>query len=111
MKVFSILYESRLNPGRISLFTAVAETGEEASRMGLDACNAQFGEILWEPRLANNITIGTLESPVKTQELTIEHDKNWLMKTILDSKDKKLFKAVRSYLSENEVTLIKEQLK
>ena len=113
MKVFSILFESKLNPGRISLFTSACENSEEALAQGEKSCIDNFGDLLWSPRLANNITINAIplvENKDKTKDITASYDKNWVMGKIIETKDINLFNAMRGYMSENEVRLVQEKL-
>ncbi len=113
MKVFSILFEAALNPGKIMLVSVVCETSEEALKHGVNECLKAHGDLLWSPRVANNINvnpIGTVEPHTQIAEPAKDLDKNWVMTQIIEKKDINLFTAMKPYMSENEVKLVEEHI-
>ena len=114
MKVYSILFEAKLVPGKISLFTGLCKDSDEALQLGTTLCIQQYGDLLWTPRVANNLDVKPIKTADNQAKMTeaapLNYDKNWVMKTIIDSKDINLFNAMRGHLSENEVNYLQEHI-
>lgn len=108
-KIYNILFESKLNPGRMGLISIPAVDSETALQSGLIYINQQLGDFGWQPKLTTLIVIETPLQPVISPVVEVEKDKNFLLKCILDNKDEELLKVATKYLMHNEVKYIQKQ--
>ena len=109
MKVFSILFSSQLQPGKQSLISVACNTSEEAYAAATETVKKSYGDFLWTPTLATIIDSKVNGVDAVTVAEPIKEDKNWLLKTIVDNKDKTLFMAAERYMSQPEISFIKDK--
>ncbi len=111
-KIYNILFESKLNPGRMGLISIPAEDSGQALHNSLIHINQQLGDFGWQPKLTTIIILDIPpQQPVVSSVIEVEKDKNFLLKCILDNKDEELLKVATKYLMNNEVKYIQEQWK
>ena len=113
-KIYNILFESKLNPGRMGLLSLPASDSEQALQNGLAYINKQLGDFGWVPKLTTIVMIDTYQPPVVADapvgvSMEVDKDKNFFLKTILDNKDEKLLESSKAYLTENEIKYIKNK--
>ena len=108
MKVYSIYYQSSLYPEKVALGSIIAEDQYKASSMGMEELTKQQGNLNWNIKLINSIDLNNVKIPIK--EEPIKETKNWIIKTIIDNKDKKLKNAVKKYLTQNELLFINDKI-
>jgi len=108
MKVFSICYTTNSLPGHIAMGTAIAKDFQAANAICLKELISTKGDMGWTPNVFsfNDVAKVPETEVVDNSKLT----KNWLIKTIINNKDKKLFSVSKKYLSGNENNFIKEKL-
>lgn len=112
MNVYSIMYESMAEKGRIAMTTFSEDNIEKAHIKGLNNVIASYGQLAWVPRLITYGTIADLSEMTVAQhpKKEVALDKNWLMQTIISSKDIALLDAANKHLSQNEVSYIRQKL-
>lgn len=124
MKVFSITFQSLTQPDKFGMYLSIAPNLEEAYKEGFRRIIADQGDLMWKPIMQTFIDIHFQpmpnQSPVvpvapmakdelKTESLV--ETKSWIMKTIIDNKDKVLFKSAKKYLEKPEILFITDKIK
>lgn len=100
-KVFSIVYNSRKKPEKLSMYSGLHKTFEEAKKKGIERVVKDYGDISWVP---------LLQSLVEIEDINI-YDKNSVLNIIVKKKDRKLFNAMKPYITKNEILLVNDKLK
>lgn len=111
MFLFSIVFQSILQPSKVVLSTTVAKDNAEAYSKGLATIKAQQGDLLWVPIVIQSVAIENLvkdfsHSKDSAQGTVVETpviavDENWTYRTIIEKKDKALFDAMLPYMDEH----------
>ena len=115
MKSYSTLFHSTLQPERFAMSTVIADSPDEAMVKMSNSLLALYGNLGWMASLTNVVDL-TGQMPVPQTAPTvlevkpIDYDKNWLMKTIVDSRDKILFNAAKKHLKEPDIAYLKSKL-
>jgi len=105
MKVISVAYQAMKSPGRMALFiTKNADNKDAAISEGNLAVIKKEGDLDWKEVLVSQLDLGDIDIETEKQS------KNWLLKTIIDNKDKKLMKYSEKYLTEPERKFISAKL-
>lgn len=116
--MYSILFQSRLNPINISMFSGFAESEQQAYNIGFEKVKQDQGDLMWTPTIINSIEVPEkIAETIKEniQETKVEDKnkltENWLMSKIVDNKDSALFEASKKYLTSYEVLFIEDKIK
>lgn len=104
-KIFSICLVAKLQLGRQSLWTGVAESGEEALKIATEQATLAYGDLAWTALMTNIVEL-KIEAP---QTPIFDKDKNWVLSTIIDNKDIGLFSAMEKYLTMPEKMFINDK--
>lgn len=107
-KIYSILLVAKLQLGRMTLWTGLAESGEEALTTATETANRIYGDLAWAPMLTNIMDI-KIEIPTQSPLPVFDKDKNWILSTIIENKDIGLFSAMEKYLTLPEKKLINDK--
>ncbi len=99
-KIYSIAFESKIEPKRLALFTAVAGSSSEVYKLAIETLTKDNADLIWEPKMTT-----TSELPV-----IVDKDKNFMLNCIVTNKDVKLFEVGKKYLTGFEVKFIEEKL-
>jgi len=119
-KVFSIVFNSRLNPEKLVLFnTSSVKNQDEAMTLGTGLTHKIFGDLQWRPVLQSSFDTPDLASAVQTSVPPIEFPKiyeieltdSFLLKAIIDNQDKELYLASKKYLQDYHIKYIEDRLK
>lgn len=115
MKTYSTLFQSALQPGRFAMSTVIADSPDEAMQKMANSLLLLYGNLGWQASLTNVVDLtGQMPLPQTTPTILevkpIDYDKNWLMKLIIDSRDKILFGAVKKHLTKAEVAYLTDKL-
>lgn len=117
MKIFSITFQSLSKPERLAMYSAVANTIEEAYTVGMQKLISEQGDLMWRPimQIILNLDIKSdipLEDSHKISEMTevMTETSSWIMKTIIDNKDISLYDSSKKYLSKPEQLFIEEKI-
>lgn len=103
MKVISVAYQAMKSPGRMALFiTKNTDNADAAISEGNLAVLKKEGDFDWKAVLVSQLDLGDVELE--------KQSKNWLLKKIIDNKDKKLMKYSEKYLTEPERKFISAKL-
>ena len=116
MKILGIVFQSTLQPNRLSLFCDSVDTMEQGMARAIEIVAKEQGLLGWTPIIT---TMREIVSPLLNTEpvvSTFEVKKgqvtaSWIMKTIIENKDTALFEAVKKYLKEPEVLYIDDKIK
>lgn len=118
MKIFSIALNSVDKPELRTLSTMISDSLENAVAVATTNSNKLYGDHKWILSLSNEVTVqfplDEMNKVIKeevTKKKSEDFDKNWLLKTIVDHKDKKLFTAAKKYLSESEILYTTDKMK
>lgn len=118
MKVFSIAFQAVMDPKRIALYTTSdVQTPEEALKLGIEAVKDANGDLAWNAIVANAVEVKPEGVKEVIREVKVEtpldpskETKNWALNMVVVNSDKKLFNALKPYLSTAEISFIKDKL-
>lgn len=115
MKSYSTLFHSTLQPERFAMSTVIADNPDEAMVKMSNSLLSLYGNLGWMASLTNVVDLtGQMPAPNTTPHILeikpVDYDKNWLMKCIVDTRDKVLFNAAKKHLKEPDIAYLKSKL-
>ena len=115
MKIFSVAFQSVIQPDKFSMYSVMANSPQEAYEKGVVMLVETQGDLAWKPLMQTVIDVQVVpekESKIEAVDSKVEiaATKSWMMQTIIDHKDKALYKVGKKYLSKPEQLFIEEKL-
>lgn len=102
MRVYSITYQSFLDPAKVYMFSGVFGTPEQAFATAEIELKQQNPGVILKPLMLNTLELPDVAEQQRPLIDEYKNSKNWVMKTIIDNKDLNLFTASSTYLSKEE---------
>jgi hypothetical protein len=114
MKIFSMAFQSMVDPSKFAMYSVMAPDAETAYKIGVTRLIADQGDKAWTPLMQTsvNIEIQSKEPKADTTDnkVDITSTKSWMMKTIIENNDTALYEAGKKYLSKPEQLFIEEKI-
>jgi len=92
------------------MFSAFCNNFEDAKRKGLASLILSGGDLGWTPVVHQKISIDVNKVLTEKKEEIVDLTENWLLKTIVDNKDTKLFNASKKYLPKHSQLFINDKI-
>lgn len=114
MKILGVVFQSTVQPNRLSLFCDAVESLQEGMQRATSTVIKEQGSLEWVSIIT---TLRDIAAPANAPiPSTIEVNKgvettSWIMKTIITNKDTVLFDATKKYLSEPETLYVTDAIK
>lgn len=98
-KIYGIVYESQLQK-KEAIYLIPASNSNEANSKGLEQLINELGDLIWKPKMMAVLSFE--QEPIK--------DKNYLLKCIIDNKDKNLLQVGKKYLTDYEIKYVEDKI-